>query len=57
VNNKYFHKFLKLIKQEIAVVYKENKFIISDVWGNILKKGEEVSEHDMVILLFQAYFI
>jgi hypothetical protein len=45
VNNEYFHGFLKLIKQEIAVVYKENKFIISDVWGNILKKGEEVSEH------------
>ena len=56
VNNEYFHGFLKLIKQEIAVVYKENKFIISDVWGNILNKGEEVLEHEHGNTAFSGIF-
>jgi len=45
INNEYFHKFLKLIKDEMSAIYPIDRFIIKDCWGNILKKGEEIIEH------------
>lgn len=45
VNDPNFHDFLKLIQPYINIIYK-NDFIIDDAWGNICKKGDEVTEHD-----------
>jgi hypothetical protein len=45
VENKYFHNFLKIIQPYIKIVYPQN-FKIQDVWGNICKQNEEVTEHD-----------
>ena len=45
VNNVYFHNFLKLIIDRIYIIYK-NDFNITEAWGNILKKGDLVTEHD-----------
>jgi len=45
IENKDFNNFLKIIQENIKIIFKEN-FIISDAWGNICKKGEEVSEHN-----------
>ena len=42
--NNNFHDFLKLIQPCIWAVYKHN-FIIKEAWGNIITKGEEVTEH------------
>jgi hypothetical protein len=44
VKNDYFKKFLKIIQPYIYTIYQKN-FIIDQAWGNILKKGEEVTEH------------
>jgi hypothetical protein len=44
-NNTHFVNFLKLIQPTIYLIYK-NDFIISEAWGNMIKKGEEVTEHD-----------
>jgi hypothetical protein len=44
VQNKDFHNFLKLIKKEINYIFKKD-FSISNAWGNICKKGDEVNEH------------
>lgn len=45
VENKDFINFLKLIQNEIRIIYQDN-FIISDAWGNLCKIGEEVTEHN-----------
>jgi hypothetical protein len=45
VEDENFHSFLKLIQPYIKVIYNKN-FTIDDAWGNILKKGEEVTEHN-----------
>jgi hypothetical protein len=42
--NIYFLMFLKLIKKEIYVIYKKN-FVIGNVWGNVLKINEEITNH------------
>jgi hypothetical protein len=44
IQNKDFHNFLKLIKNEINYIYKKD-FFIYNAWGNILKKGDEVKDH------------
>ena len=36
VENKDFINFLKLIQNEIRIIYQDN-FIISDAWGNLCK--------------------
>jgi hypothetical protein len=43
--NNDFLFFLKIIQNNIQIILKDN-FIIQDVWGNVLKKKEEVIEHD-----------
>jgi hypothetical protein len=43
--NNNFHDFLKLIQPYIYAVYNKN-FIIKNAWGNIITKGEEVTEHN-----------
>jgi len=45
IQNKDFLNFLKIIQPNIKIVYKDN-FIIQDVWGNLCKINEEVTEHD-----------
>jgi hypothetical protein len=45
VNNIDFRNFLVFIKNEINVIYKKN-FKVMNAWGNILKIGDEVIEHD-----------
>jgi len=45
IRNEDFHSFLKLIKPYIYKVYNKN-FVIKDAWGNICKKGDEVTEHE-----------
>ena len=45
LNNTNFHKFIKLIENEIKLIYNKT-FIISSAWGNVLKKDGEVIEHD-----------
>jgi hypothetical protein len=45
IKNEDFHSFLKIIQPYIYTIYNKN-FVISDAWGNICKKGEEVTEHD-----------
>jgi hypothetical protein len=45
INNEYFHEFLISIKPEIFKIYPDN-FRITDAWGNILNKNEEVAEHN-----------
>ena len=45
LNNIDFKKFLILIKKEINIIYKKN-FIVINAWGNILKIGDEVLEHN-----------
>lgn len=40
VNNNNFHSFLKLIKQSIQKIYKNN-FIIQNAWGNIYSTEED----------------
>ena len=47
IANKDFHSLLKLIQPAIKVIYQDN-FIVSAAWGNILKKGGEIIEHDHV---------
>ena len=44
INNSYFINFLEIIQPQISILFSKN-FKIRDAWGNILKKGEEVSEH------------
>jgi hypothetical protein len=44
IHNEDFHKFITLIREEIKLIYKDN-FIIQDVWGNICKKNEKITEH------------
>jgi hypothetical protein len=46
VNNKDFHNFLSLIKEEIKVINRENNFYIKHAWGNLCGVNEEVKEHD-----------
>lgn len=43
--NTDFYNFLKLIQPQIRMIYQDN-FEISDVWGNICKNNEEVTEHN-----------
>jgi len=45
IENKDFFNFLKIIQENIKIIYNKN-FIINDAWGNICKKGEEVVEHN-----------
>jgi len=46
IQNDDFLNFLKIIQENIRVIYKEN-FIIYDAWGNLCNKiGDEVLEHD-----------
>jgi hypothetical protein len=45
IENKNFHHFLKLIDKEIKIIYPHN-FIVQEAWGNICRKGNEVTEHD-----------
>ena len=45
IQNNEFINFLKIIQENIKIICKKN-FIIIDAWGNICKKGEEVTEHD-----------
>jgi hypothetical protein len=45
VQNNEFINFLKIIQENIKIIYPYN-FIIQHVWGNICKKGGEVTEHD-----------
>ena len=45
IANKDFHFFLELIQPAIKVIYQDN-FIVSNAWGNILKKNGVVLEHD-----------
>jgi hypothetical protein len=45
IENDVFITFLKSIQENIKIIYKDN-FIIGDAWGNLLKIGEEVIEHD-----------
>jgi hypothetical protein len=45
IQNDDFINFLKIIQENIKVIYKYN-FVIQDAWGNICKKGDEVLEHD-----------
>ena len=45
IDNEYFHNFLKLIDSYIKLIYKYN-FKISDAWGNVCKKSDEVILHD-----------
>jgi hypothetical protein len=44
IENVDFIDFLKKIQPQIKIIFKEN-FIITDAWGNILKKNEEITEH------------
>lgn len=44
INNDHFLNFLKLIQPYIYIVFNKN-FIIDEAWGNIIKKGEEITEH------------
>jgi hypothetical protein len=44
INNKDFFNFLKIIQQNIKVIYPKN-FIVSEAWGNLCKINEEVTEH------------
>jgi len=44
INNKDFIDFLKIIQENIKIIFPKN-FIISDAWGNLCKKNEEVIEH------------
>ena len=44
-NNENFIDFLKNIKEQINVVYKEN-FIIRDAWGTYSRLNEEITEHN-----------
>jgi len=44
IQNENFINFLKNIQKNIRIVFKNN-FKISEAWGNILKKNEEVFEH------------
>jgi hypothetical protein len=43
-NNSDFIDFIKLIKNEINIVY-NNAFKIVEAWGNICRKGDEVKNH------------
>ena len=43
--NEDFIKFIKLIKEQIKIIYPGN-FFIENSWGNICKINEEVTEHD-----------
>ena len=45
IANEDFHLFLKMIQPQIYTIFNKN-FVINDAWGNICKKGEEVTEHD-----------
>ena len=45
IQNDQFIIFLKNIQENIKIIYQDN-FIIQEAWGNICKKGEEVTEHD-----------
>jgi len=47
INDKYFIKFLELIKNEMKLVY-NSPFIIKDAWGNICKENDEVLIHDHI---------
>jgi hypothetical protein len=47
IENKDFLNFLKKIQPQIKIVYSDN-FVISEAWGNLCKKGEEVVEHSHV---------
>jgi len=47
INDKYFIKFLELIKNEMKLVY-NSPFIIKDDWGNICKENDEVLIHDHI---------
>ena len=45
IQNEDFINFLKIIQENIKLIYKNN-FLIKDAWGNICKIDEEVIEHD-----------
>lgn len=47
INNTDFINFLKIIQENIRVVYQKD-FVIYNAWGNLCKKGEEVLEHNHV---------
>ena len=44
VQNNQFITFLENIQKNIKIIYQDN-FIIQDAWGNICKRGGEVTEH------------
>ena len=44
IRNEWFHKFLKLIKREIKMIFQDN-FIIKEAWGTISNKNEKVKLH------------
>jgi len=46
VENDDFINFIKIIQENIKIIYKEN-FLIHDAWGNLFDKiDDEVIEHD-----------
>ena len=45
IQNENFINFLKIIKNEIRIIYPKN-FMIQDAWGNICNQGDEVTEHN-----------
>jgi len=44
INDEDFYIFLKDIHKQINFIYKDN-FQIKEVWGNVCKKNEEITEH------------
>jgi len=45
IQNNDFINFLKEIQPQIKMIYQDN-FVISEAWGNLCKRGEEVVEHN-----------
>jgi hypothetical protein len=45
VQNNEFMSFLENIQKNIKIIHQDN-FAIDEAWGNICKKGEEITEHD-----------
>lgn len=45
VKNNFFITFLKTIQENIKIIYPFD-FVIHNAWGNLCKKGEQVTEHN-----------
>jgi hypothetical protein len=45
IDNENFINFLKIIQENIKIIFKDN-FIIQEVWGNLCKINDEIIEHD-----------